>query len=229
MFTNKYKLSIFIFFILALFLTSCVDDNEEEDTREYFAGTWKCKEINTGFAYNVIIKIDSTTQTYIKLYNFHQFGSNEKVSAIVSDLAIDIPSQLTCNNTINVRGSGVMQNNKTTINLDYYVNDGSTLDTITAVYTKYIKFVYLKKNISLQIIFKRSFMYWTLELASKLEDAPWPATKEELLDYAYRTGAPAELIQNLLEIEDEEKEFEGIDDLWPDYPDFKEFFDEEEQ
>ena len=24
-------------------------------------------------------------------------------------------------------------------------------------------------------------MYWTLELASKLEDAPWPATKEELI------------------------------------------------
>ena len=23
-------------------------------------------------------------------------------------------------------------------------------------------------------------MYWTLELASKLEDAPWPATKDEL-------------------------------------------------
>ena len=26
-------------------------------------------------------------------------------------------------------------------------------------------------------------MYWTLELASKLEDAPWPATKEELIDW----------------------------------------------
>ena len=25
-------------------------------------------------------------------------------------------------------------------------------------------------------------MYWTLELASKLEDAPWPATKEELIE-----------------------------------------------
>ena len=25
-------------------------------------------------------------------------------------------------------------------------------------------------------------MYWTLELASKLEDAPWPATKDELVD-----------------------------------------------
>ena len=33
-------------------------------------------------------------------------------------------------------------------------------------------------------------MYWTLELASKLEDAPWPATKEELIDYAIRSGAP---------------------------------------
>ena len=30
-------------------------------------------------------------------------------------------------------------------------------------------------------------MYWTLELASKLEDAPWPATKEELIDYAMRS------------------------------------------
>ena len=26
-------------------------------------------------------------------------------------------------------------------------------------------------------------MYWTLELASHLEDAPWPATKDELIDY----------------------------------------------
>ena len=36
-------------------------------------------------------------------------------------------------------------------------------------------------------------MYWTLELASKLEDAPWPATKEELIDYATRSGAPLEV------------------------------------
>lgn len=36
-------------------------------------------------------------------------------------------------------------------------------------------------------------MYWTLELASKLEDAPWPATKDELIDYAMRSGAPLEV------------------------------------
>ena len=38
-------------------------------------------------------------------------------------------------------------------------------------------------------------MYWTLELASKLEDAPWPATKDELIDYATRSGAPLEVIE----------------------------------
>ena len=42
-------------------------------------------------------------------------------------------------------------------------------------------------------------MYWTLELASKLEDAPWPATKDELIDYAMRSGAPLEVIENLQE------------------------------
>ncbi len=73
-------------------------------------------------------------------------------------------------------------------------------------------------------------MYWTLELATKLEDAPWPATKDELIDYAMRSGAPMEVIENLQEIEDEGEQYESIEDIWQDYPssddDF--FFDEEE-
>ena len=43
-------------------------------------------------------------------------------------------------------------------------------------------------------------MYWTLELASHLEDAPWPATRDELIDYAIRSGAPLEVIENLQQI-----------------------------
>jgi len=46
-------------------------------------------------------------------------------------------------------------------------------------------------------------MYWTLELASYLEDAPWPATKDELIDYSIRSGAPLEVVENLQELEDE--------------------------
>jgi len=45
-------------------------------------------------------------------------------------------------------------------------------------------------------------MIWTIELATYLDDAPWPATKEELVDYAMRTGAPTQVIQNLEELED---------------------------
>lgn len=59
-------------------------------------------------------------------------------------------------------------------------------------------------------------MYWTLELASKLEDAPWPATKDELIDYAMRSGAPLEVIENLQEMEDEGEIYESIEDIWPD-------------
>jgi hypothetical protein len=45
-------------------------------------------------------------------------------------------------------------------------------------------------------------MYWTLELASYLEDAPWPATRDELIDYAIRSGAPVAVTENLQQLED---------------------------
>lgn len=73
-------------------------------------------------------------------------------------------------------------------------------------------------------------MIWTLELASYLDDAPWPATKDELIDYADRIGAPREVIENLRELEDSEEPYEGIEDVWPDYPSDEDYFysDEEE-
>ena len=58
--------------------------------------------------------------------------------------------------------------------------------------------------------------YWTLELAYHLEDAPWPANKEELIDYAVRSGAPLEVVENLEEL-DEDEVYECIEDVWPDY------------
>ena len=57
-------------------------------------------------------------------------------------------------------------------------------------------------------------MYWTLELASWLEDAPWPATKDELIDFAIRSGAPMEVIENLQEVEDEGESYEAIEEIF---------------
>ncbi|MBX9889985.1 MAG: DUF2795 domain-containing protein [Amoebophilaceae bacterium] len=60
-------------------------------------------------------------------------------------------------------------------------------------------------------------MYWTLELASYLEDAPWPATKDELIDYAKRSGAPLEVVRNLEELDDDDYPYTSIEEIWPDY------------
>ena len=73
-------------------------------------------------------------------------------------------------------------------------------------------------------------MYGTLELASYLSDAPWPATKDELIDYAIRTGAPLEVVENLQAIEEEEGEvYESIEEIWPDYPSDEDFLWNEEE
>lgn len=72
-------------------------------------------------------------------------------------------------------------------------------------------------------------MYWTLELASKMEDAPWPATKDELLEWAMRVGLQQEVIENLSEIEDEGEIYERIEDIWPDYPTKDDFFFHEDE
>ena len=72
-------------------------------------------------------------------------------------------------------------------------------------------------------------MYWTLELASSLDDAPWPASKEELSDYANRSGAPEEVIENLTELEEDGEIYESIEDIWPDYPTKEDFFFNEEE
>ena len=74
-------------------------------------------------------------------------------------------------------------------------------------------------------------MYWTLELASYLSDAPWPATKDELIDYAIRSGAPMEVVENLQELVEEEPgmQWDAIEDVWPDYPTKDDFFFNEEE
>ena len=77
---------------------------------------------------------------------------------------------------------------------------------------------------------EKLFMFWTLELASHLEDAPWPATKDELIDFSIRSGAPIEVVENLQELEDEGGEiYEGLEDIWPDYPSQEDFFFNEDE
>ena len=72
-------------------------------------------------------------------------------------------------------------------------------------------------------------MDWTLEVGSEVEEATRPAKKDELIDYAIRSGAPLEVLENLQEIEDEGDIYESIEDIWPDYPSKDDFFFNEEE
>ena len=73
-------------------------------------------------------------------------------------------------------------------------------------------------------------MYWTVVLASYQSDAPWPASKDELIDYAIRTGAPLEVVENLQAMEEEEEEiYESIQEIWPDFPTEEDYLWNEEE
>lgn len=96
-------------------------------------------------------------------------------------------------------------------------------------------FTSCRKNTFGGIVYTATFaqnttlMFWTLELASYLEEAPWPASKDELIDYSIRSGAPIEVVENLQELEDEGEIYESIEDIWPDYPSQEDFmFNEDE-
>ena len=85
-------------------------------------------------------------------------------------------------------------------------------------------------NVEKLFLQKINEMYWTLELASYLSDAPWPANKDELIDYAIRTGAPLEVVENLQAIEDEDEEiYESIQEIWPDFPTEEDYLWNEEE
>jgi hypothetical protein len=50
-----------------------------------------------------------------------------------------------------------------------------------------------------------------------------------LIDYAIRSGAPIEVIENIQELDDEVEVYEGIEDIWPDYPTQDDFFFNEDE
>jgi hypothetical protein len=93
------------------------------------------------------------------------------------------------------------------------------------------KSLFFKKSMLFlrKITLNKKDMYWTLELASYLEDAPWPASKDELIDYSIRAGAPMEVVENLQDLEDEGEIYESIEEIWNDYPQKDDFlFNEDE-
>lgn len=63
-------------------------------------------------------------------------------------------------------------------------------------------------------------MYWTSAVASFLGNAPWEGgiTKEELIDYAERNGAPQTLLDDLRMLDDDSDVYFDLEDLGIEVP-----------
>ena len=140
--TNKMKKIIFgLSLLLNMLLISCKDDNlnnNEVDIRNEFTGNWLVIEKSKIVGernFEITINKDPTVDNKINIRNFYALGNSDSVFANVSTVEINtfiIPYQLVRNNGIN--GNGALSDNN--IEMVYYVDDGNSIDTISATFTR---------------------------------------------------------------------------------------------
>ena len=130
------KVKIAIVFILFLFI-AC-EKEQDTDARNGFVGNWLVNENSSLLGqrtYEIRIAKDSINTSQIYIYNFYKIGMYDRVLSIVSETqntAITIPTQTSKNNIL--EGSGTL--NKDVIAMNYFINDGNQIDTVSANYTR---------------------------------------------------------------------------------------------
>ena len=132
----KVKTPTAIVFILFLFI-ACKKE-QDTDARNEFVGNWLVNENSSLLGqrtYEIRIAKDSINTSQIYIYNFYKIGMYDSVLSIVSEsqnTAITIPTQTSKNNIL--EGSGTL--NKDVIAMNYFINDGNQIDTVSANYTR---------------------------------------------------------------------------------------------
>lgn len=118
-------------------LTSCApeEDTGPEDDRTQFIDSWTVNENSslTGSnpPYTVHINLGSGTDD-VTIENFYGLGFQNKALATITVNDIDIANQPLAGNT--THGGGNISGN--TISMTYYVDDGASVDTINATFTR---------------------------------------------------------------------------------------------
>ena len=132
----KMKTPIAIVFILFLFI-AC-EKEQDTDARNGFVGNWLVNENSSLLGqrtYEIRIAKDSINTSQIYIYNFYKIGIQDSIFSLISESqnsAITIPTQTSKNNIL--EGSGTL--NKDVIAMNYFINDGNQIDTVSANYTR---------------------------------------------------------------------------------------------
>ena len=137
---NQKKLKMkskIIPFILLLSVVAC-EKESSDDLRNDFVGNWLVNESSKLLGqrtYLVTLSKDSLSDAQIIIDNFYKIGEGENVISSISTTesnTITIPGQNIKNNYI----EGIGKLNNDIIELNYFVNDGNSIDTVNANYTR---------------------------------------------------------------------------------------------
>lgn len=121
------------------FFSNCKTDSnydpDPSDARSRFVGQWSVTEVKKKLSYEVSITQDTQTSDGVLIYNFGGFGSSVAARAIVSGSKITLIANQEIVPGVTIDGSGTLSEN-TKIHWSYNIDDGATLISVTAIYTK---------------------------------------------------------------------------------------------
>lgn len=139
---KNFRIALLIASSVLLTFTSCEEiliDDPFADPVEKFLGNWESTETvdppDGLWIYDVVISRNPQNSTEILISNFNLQGSRERARAMVTGNRLIIPTQLICDNTIRIEGSGTYSNGE--ITLSYTTNDGADLKRFNAVYKRH--------------------------------------------------------------------------------------------
>ncbi len=127
-----------IFYLAAVIATSffvaCAPEEEPTpaDARDLYVDSWTVNENSTQIgstSYTVHINKVTTNTTQVQVEDFYNIGFSFKAKVDIDGSALTIPLQTYNGNQL--RGSGT-KTSANSINMTYYVDNGSSVDTCTA-------------------------------------------------------------------------------------------------
>lgn len=129
--TLKFK-NLALVTLLFVVATSCLPDEDDEDPRLNWVGSWTCNETSGDFApqvYNVTIDLGSGSDGIV-LRGLYNQGSSFRIDAIVSGRNFSIPNQ--SKDGFQISGDGSANSGFTRIDFSFSINDGGGADNVQA-------------------------------------------------------------------------------------------------
>jgi hypothetical protein len=136
----KHKISLFILLgFTAVLLPTCTPDEEEpnpNDARDTYVASWDASEQSSQVGQNnYVVHINKSTSnaSQVLIENFYNIGFQFKATATISGNNLTIPQQTYNGNQLNGSGTKTGSN---TIQMTYYMNTGSNIDTCVVTLTR---------------------------------------------------------------------------------------------